>query len=424
MKAIIKYELKKIFQNRLFLGVLVICALVMTAMSAIAVNQYKTGTRGSNYPIEFMGSQKMQEVFVSKDNIDYLRQQLQEFESRDEIYYLSKEEELADYKNGGSIYYGRNDVDMNYLFLQYQSGEITEDEFIKATDISTATAIKKEYLPEYFKYYQPINEYNNKVKNSKYNELLNVVAGNLSQYNKDYEEFLKKKNEEVLENGFTVGYDYGWDNFFSILAGDIGILLVIVLIFGLQGVFTSEYVLSTDAFLLSSKNGRGTLALYKITASLIYTTICFFAYTALALSISFVFLGTQGANVGEEESNIERLITVLPFVLLGSYLICLMTLAVSAFCKKQITSIIVSCFVCLAPFLSQWVYIDNIYVSQLFNVMPLSMVFGSYIEDTGYIYLKNEFIDLRYFFPLMAIGVIIICVPVIFKRYCSHQVTN
>lgn len=208
------------------------------------------------------------------------------------------------------------------------------------------------------------------------------------------------------------------------MAGDIGILLVIVLIFGLQGVFTSEYVLSTDAFLLSSKNGRGTLVLYKITASLIYTTICFFAYTALALSISFVFLGTQGANVGEEESNIERLITVLPFVLLGSYLICLMTLAVSAFCKKQITSIIVSCFVCLAPFFSQWVYIDNIYVSQLFNVMPVRMVFGSYIEDTDYIYLKNEFIDLRYFFPLMAIGIIIICVPVIFKRYCSHQVAN
>lgn len=423
MMAIIKYELKKIFQNKLFIRALILCALAMSVMSAITVVQYKSGTRGSSYPVEYMKSQKMPEVFVSNNNIDHLRRQLHEFESRDEIYYLTKDEELADYKDGGSVYYGRNDVDIEYYFSQYDAGKITESELLKATDFSGVTAIKKEYLPEYFKYYQPVNEYDNKVAAVRRNEIYDEESAK-SQYYKQYSEFLKEKEKEELKKGFTVGYDYGWENFYSILANDIGVLLVIVLIFGLQSVFTSEYVLSTDAFLLSSKNGKGTLALCKITASLIYTTICFLSYTLLALLISFIFLGADGANVGDEESNLDKLFTVIPFILLGSYLICFISLAVSSFCKKQITSIVFSCFVCLLPLFAECIYIDNIYVSQLFDVMPVSMVFGAYISNTRYFYWDSSFIDLRYIFPFVAIIVIAICIPITFKKYCNHQVSN
>lgn len=174
---------------------------------------------------------------MSNNNIDHLRRQLHEFESRDKIYYLTKDEELADYKDGGSVYYGRNDVDIEYYFSQYEAGEITESELLKATDFSGVTAIKKEYLPEYFKYYQPVNEYDNKVATVRRNEIYDEESAK-SQYYKQYSEFLKEKEKEEPEKGFTVGYDYGWDNFYSVLANDIGILLVIVLVFGLQSVFT------------------------------------------------------------------------------------------------------------------------------------------------------------------------------------------
>lgn len=139
---------------------------------------------------------------------------------------------------------------------------------------------------------------------------------------------------------------------------------------------------------------------------------------------SFLFRRLNGSSAAEEESNLERLFTTIPFILLGSYLICLMTLAVSAFCKKQITSIVLSCFICLIPFAGECIYIDNVYLSQLLEIMPVNMVFGSYISNSAYFYIQGEFFDLRLFFPIVAIAVVAICLPLIFKKYCSHQVSN
>lgn len=178
-------------------------------------------------------------------------------------------------------------------------------------------------------------------------------------------------------------YDYAKG---SILSQDVGIFLGIIIIFGLCNVFTSEYSLSVDAFLLSSKKGRGTLASGKIIAALIYTVLCFVVYVLLALLINFIFLGAEGINVGQGESHLTRLLTVIPFILVGCVSLCFITLAVSAFCKKQITSIAVSSLICLMPFLTQFIlYIDNQYISQFLEIMPINTVFETYIHQDMFI---------------------------------------
>ena len=109
MKTIIQYELKKIFQNKLFIGAFIICLVAMIAMSAIAVYQYNTGTRG-HFDMTLMQGEKAPEVFVSKDNIDELKKAVEDFENRDDIYYESHDEQLKDYVDGGTVFWGKYDI--------------------------------------------------------------------------------------------------------------------------------------------------------------------------------------------------------------------------------------------------------------------------------------------------------------------------
>ncbi len=423
MITIVQYELKKIFQNKLFIGAFVICLVAMIAISSVAVYQYNTGTRGY-FDMTLMKGEKAPEVFVSNENIDELRKAVDDFESRDDIYYESHEQQLSDYTDGGTVFWGKYDINTSDIFFKLEKGEITEAEFEALMSNTPKTSIKKQYLPEYIKLYWSVKEYEQLESNIEREEFY-ANSTDETQYYRDYNAFLAKQDREILEKGFVSGYDYGWENFYSILSQDIGIFLAIIIIFGLCNVFTSEYSLSVDAFLLSSKKGRGTLASGKIIASLIYTVICFAVYVLLALVISFIFLGTEGMNVGQGESHLTRLLTVIPFILVGCISLCFITLAVSAFCKKQITSIAVSSLICLLPFLTQFViYIDNQYVSQFLEVMPVNAVFGSYIYISRYIYFDGSFINIRYFFPLIALAVAIVCLPLIYKRYTSHQVSN
>ena len=294
MKTIIQYELKKIFQNKLFIGAFVICLVAMIAISSIAVYQYNAGTRG-HFDMTLMNGEKAPEVFVSNDTIDELRKAVDDFESRDNVYYESHEEQLKDYVDGGTVFWGKYDINISDLFFKLETGEITEAEFDSLVSNAPKVSIKKQYLPEYIKLCWSVKDYENLKSNIEREEYY-ANSTEETQYYRDYNAFLSKQHKELLEKGFISGYDYGWENFYSILSQDVGIFLAIIIIFGLCNVFTSEYSLSVDAFLLSSKEGRGTLAIGKIIASLIYTVICFAIYVLLALIISFVFLGTEGIN--------------------------------------------------------------------------------------------------------------------------------
>ena len=159
------------------------------------------------------------------------------------------------------------------LFFKLETGEITEAEFDSLMSNAPKVSIKKQYIPEYIKLCWSVKDYENLEKNIEREEYY-ANSTDETQYYRDYNAFLAKQHKEVIETGFVSGYDYGWENFYSILSQDVGIFLAIIIIFGLCNVFTSEYSLSVDAFLLSSKKGRGTLASGKIIAALIYTIVC------------------------------------------------------------------------------------------------------------------------------------------------------
>ncbi|HZK21805.1 MAG TPA: ABC transporter permease subunit [Oscillospiraceae bacterium] len=420
MKTLVKFELKKILKNRLFIGIFILALIGMLAFTLSSVNQYKLGNYGS-HTISDMGGEKLPEIFVSKANIDELRQSLTQFENRDEIYEaLDSSKEKA----GDRIYFGKNGADMNLLMWKLNKGEITEEEMQSILqNANTSLKIKKEYLPEYFKLYEPVKRYESTLINVERHEL------EAKEQESEYDKLLYLKYaqlaKESINNGFTVGYDYGWANIFSALSEQTGILLVLVIIFGLCNVFTGEYSNSTDALLLSTKNGRGKVVGAKIIASIIYCFMCFCAYLLMAVTINFAFLGADGANVGFNSSNVERFFEIVPAIFLGCVLIGFITLAISAFLTKQVTSAAVSLIVCIVPLgISIFTYTSNIYFSQTVAAMPVNMVFGTYILTDYFAYWNNELIDLKVLFIPVAVIVTAICIPVIYTAYCRHQVKN
>ena len=422
MKTIIGYELKKFFQSKLFVGAFIICLVAMVVISALNVHQYSTGTNGI-FSLSMMNGEKAPEVFVSNQNISELKRIVDNFENRDEIYYKNSEEQQKDYPQGSSAYYGKYSVNSD-LSLKLLQGEITQSEYDALVSNTEKKAIKKEYLPEYFKLCWGVKNFESLSSNISWCEFF-AKDPESTEYSRKLNAFLAEKNKKVLENGFVSGYDYGWNNFYSMLSEIIGIFLVIIIILGLCSVFTTEYSLSVDAFLLSSKRGRASLVTAKIAASLIYTAICFLVYIFLALIISFSFLGIEGINVGYEESHLTKIFTVLPFVLLGSSCICIITLVISVFCKKQITSIAVSSLVCLFPLIVQLVFhIEDQKFSQILDLLPINMVFGPYIYDINYIFVNGNFTDIRCFFPFVAIVIFSVCIPLIYAKFLRHQVSN
>lgn len=420
MKILVKYELKKILKNKLFIGIFILVLIGMLAFTFNSINRYKSGNAGS-HTISDMGKEKLPEIFVSKANIDELRQKLTEFEDRDEIYEVldpSKE------TGGSRVYFGKYNVNIHLLMWKLDKGEITEEEMRGILEnANTSLKIKKEYLPEYFKLYEPVSRYDSTLIDIERNQL--EAKERKSEYDKLLYLKYAQLAEKSINDGFTVGYDYGWQNIFGALSEETGILLVLVIIFGLCNVFTSEYSNSTDALLLSTKNGKAKTAGAKVIASIIYCFICSCAYLLMAVTINLAFLGAEGANVGSHSSNIERLFEVTPTIFLGCVLIGFITLAISSLLTKQITSAAASLIVCTVPLgVSMFTYIPNIYLRQTVSAMPVNMVFGSYILTDFFAYFNKELIDLKILFIPVAIIVTAICIPIIYAAYCRHQVKN
>lgn len=422
MATIVKYELKKIFQSKLFVGIFVIALAGMLVSSANSLNAYRVGSAGK-YALSDMQGVKLPEIFVSNDNIDSFRAALKEYESRDEIY-ESAEEHRAKHPEGGAVYRGNRGVDDNALLLRLRKGEITESEMYEImNEGSEDRVIKDEYLPEYFKLLYPVEAYHEYVSSIDWmrHDTQEYRSG---EYYKQLNILLADELESALEEGVTVGYDYGWGNIFASLSGMTGILLAAVIIFGLCNVFSGEYASGADALLLSSKRGRRRLVSAKVIASVVYCAVCCLTYIAMTAAVSFIFLGADGAGVGKTESNLERLLSLIPCVFLGCVLVGLLTLAVSAIFSKQITSIAVSSLVGPLPCGAAIAVTRENILGALIEALPVNIIFGSYIYTDGYAFFNGQLFDLRWLFIPVAAVVLAVCLPTIYLCYCRHQVKN
>ncbi len=430
MCTLVKYELVKIFKNKLCFGVIILVFIGSLALCGYQLSQYKEGIRGE-YALSDMNGRKMSEVTVSRDNIQELEQRLEAFESRDDIYTTMDEIRASlQYVNGvarlpmNSTYHGKYEIDMTELQHRLERGEITEKEFESIMyDSSDKPIIKPEYYSEYFEVYAPVNSYREQVEAVKH---LKYTASRF-EGTKDYFVYLKKAEaiENALNEGYVYGYDYGWESAFDAFSsGTLSLLLIAVVLLGTCTVFSSEYSQGTDAIIIHTKRGRRMTVSAKIIASSIYAVICAVAFTAIVFGVNFAFLGIEGADVGVEISNIDRFFTVFPFIILGSILLSFISLAASVVFKKSTVASFVSLFLGFLPIVLNFYVLVEEPLETMLKLTPALMLCGSYISYSEFVVINQSVSDITIFFLPVAVLIGAIALPVIYGVFCKHQIKN
>ncbi len=430
MGNLIKFELKKIFQNKLCFAVIILVLIGSLALTGYNLSQYKSGVRGE-YALSDMDGRKMPEVFVSNENIEELKARLDEFEANDEIYTTSEEvEKELVYVNGVAKnpykceYNGKYEFDLGEIINKYEAGEITEEEYLSIIQNNDDLPfIRLEYLPEYFELYAPVKEYNEQINGIKeLRETADSAKGTV-----DEKIYLHKAKviEKSLEEGFTYGYDYGWESAFSSFSdGTISLLLVAVVIMGVCNLFSNEYSYRTAELIIVSKNGKKKTVSAKIIASVIYAVVCSLVFCAIVFSVNFAFLGAEGMNVGVGISNLERACVSIPFVTLGCIIIALLSLAVSSLFSKPVISTFGALFIGFFPMILNFYVLLEEPLETLTKITPAMMICGNYITYDEFIVIGENVLSIVTMFIPVSILLFVLTSVISMVKFCKYQVKN
>ncbi len=428
MGNLIKFELKKIFQNKLCFAVIILVLIGSLALTGYNLSQYKSGVRGE-YALSDMDGRKMPEVFVSNENIEALKARLEEFEANDDIYTTYEEvKKSLVYVNGvakspyGNIYHGKYELDNDELINKYETGEITESEYLSILQ-QDLPFIKLDYYPAYFELYAPVKAYEQQLKGiEEFRRKEENFKGTV-----DEKIYLHKAEviEKSLEEGFTYGYDYGWESaFHSFSDGTISLLLVAVVIMGVCNLFSNEYSYRTAELIIVSKNGKKKTVSAKIIASVIYAVICSLVFCAIVFSVNFAFLGAEGMNVGVGISNLERACVSIPFVTLGCIIIALLSLAVSSLFSKPVVSTFGALFIGFFPMILNFYVLLEEPLETLTKITPVMMICGNYITYDEFIVIGENVLSIVTMFIPVSILLFVLTSTICTVKFCKYQVKN
>lgn len=244
MKELVKFELEKIFSNKLIY-------LVAIAISTLIL---------INPILEYMD---MKKEFGGKENIENLSQKYISDE-------LTKKEVDEIYQDAKDKYYDGKDLNKEEKFILKQGGSFSKN------DGETKVVI------------------NNKTYN--YNEINNHLF-KLKIDNKEntfeYKNFLKCKNMISKLSKPKSIYKGNWSEVLDLRVS--AIMKVILLVTGLASIFSREYSTKVAYLNLSSKNGRNNLNTAKIIASLIYATVVFM-FILILFHIQALVLGLPNGD--------------------------------------------------------------------------------------------------------------------------------
>ncbi len=421
MPKLIKYEFIKIWNSRISSVVIVLVLIISCCFSGYQIFKCKTGKvvssiNRSEYPCGI----------VSNENIEDFRKKLREFEGREEIY-----EKNSAVKNSyaGYVLKGKYDVKEDDLFEKAVNGEITNEEYHNIlSGYNSAPCIKEEYLAEYFALYYPISVYEAAERD------MNVYFENSErtdyEFNKRIDYSMNAYNiADNLEKGIYYGYDYGWsvaEDVFDV----VGILLILVIIFGLCGVFSEEYRLRTDSLLLSTKKGKNKLATAKILTGIIYSLICTLGGVLVSYLPSLIILGFEGGDVGYSITHFQHLTAKVISLFLACCVISMITLCFSAFFRKITTIIFCTALVSVLPaFLTYSIDLMNkipFDAEVLLNTLPINILINSHQIFQQYATIVQGLFTVRTLYISLLVSVVLIILLSFFVKilYLKHRIRN
>lgn len=236
---------------------------------------------------------------------------------------------------------------------------------------------------------------------------------------------------QKVRRPFYNDYYDGWFNFCFGYSEFAAIILGAAVVILLSPVFSGEYSAGMDGIILSSKYGKNKTIKAKLLVSSGFT-VCLYVISALLNSILYAaFFGVTGSGCNIQVNGnymvspypltyLQLYWAVLLMGLIGSLLLCAVTIFISAKCRSPFLSLILSAVVLYLPAVN----LSGISLSadKILKLFPIHLLSSPALFETGIFYnLFGHPIPQ----PIVMVGVAAICSAAFFfaayRSFRQHQ---
>lgn len=284
MGSLIKFELKKIYTQRVTqVAVIAIAALMVWVTTFNISSQYALDPNAVGK--EFEGASA---IVQQKENADALAGPITDKAATDAIRewkaFMAGDEIAEHYQWGGAnmgtdakVYWDFYAPRTNYLSL-------IVGPWMQGFEMPVSVASRIDTTVTLDLYEQA----RQKVASE-------LVGGNQAFTYSEAEQTFWKEKASSIQTPVEYGYAGGWLDFF-----DMSVFLIFALIvcaIACASVFNTEYREKTDAVLLSTKLGKSKLGTAKVVASVIVASVVYLVMLVVLLGVPLAFFGTEGAGL-------------------------------------------------------------------------------------------------------------------------------
>lgn len=292
--------------------------------------------------------------------------------------------------------------------------------------------------------YSPAGEYDMNILSSITNEMvenfyqerhaqvqsildMDYTTGNYTQAEKDTITRLDAK----VSTPVTYDYSDGWKTLLIRDFQTVFMLIALVVCIIISPIFSYEYQTGTDAVVLSSRYGRRETVWAKIIAGFTITSIIYFIAVLVSLFAVLTAFGIQGWNCDFQIISTTSYygLKIWQVALAGigiNYVVILSVMAftmfLSATCKTPFAAILISTICTITPLFLPTSRVNGLY-NKLICLLPAQAMNTHTVFSTYVLFNFGKLIiTLPCMILLTACVLIIIALPIAYRRFCRHQV--
>lgn len=411
MGALVKYELKKLFNKKMNIVVIISCLFLIILLFSLS------GT-------DFLATDENGESYRGKEAIRIRKEQIKQIAG-----ILTNERIVDEIKSLQEL---NNNPD-NIVINSYGEKEFSRDVYNKYLNnrLNLLTNINHVYGDNYLNGLSTLN-LENKIDfyENREKRIEELIVSSQDYKGRTYTEkekeywIEKSKNVNIpFEYDFYFGYSNLYSTYEMLIIGLIAICICI------SSVFSGEYQNGTDKILLTTKYGKTKGATAKIIASYIFASIVFAIYLIFAIFAVLVMFGIEGGNLPIQLLNILSpynltLVQSLIYNIFISYIVLFgivgVTLFLSSKIKNPISTLVIDiCIIMLPVFLS--VKSGFGIINKIIFLMPYNAIYSNFTKMVSY-KIGSIVFDLPMMTIVTYILMMIIALIYAKKTYSKYQV--
>lgn len=372
MGTLVKFELKKLFNKKMNIIVIIACLFFITLLFSMAGK-------------DFLATDNSGKSYKGKEAISVRKEQMKEISGTLTNEKIVKEiEKLQELHNDPNNLITNSDGEVDFKRKIYN--EYLNNRLNLLTNINRVYAnYNASYINELFNI--NLNEQKDfyETRRQRIEEKLNQSYDGKTYTSQEKEFWLEKSNNTKIP--FEYDFYYGYSNLYSTY--EMLIIGVIAICICLASVFAGEYQNGTDKILLTTKYGKSKGVTAKIIASYIFAILVFTIYLIFAIGPIFLIFGTDGGNLPIQLSNILSPYALtffqsLLYNIVISYTVLLgmvgLTLFLSSKLKNSMNVLVIDIAIIILPvFLS----IKSAFgiLNKILFLMPYNAIYSNFSRD-------------------------------------------